>query len=154
MEINVIARSFFEACQGTKRERKLFRHNRIISINNVSFPAEEPPFSAEFLNARNLLILYFDDVEEGFPNAMTPEQAREIVEFVSMKDKRPIIVHCTAGISRSGAVGEVLNWYFNRHLEENRQDFRVNEMINYDIVPNNHVRQLLLNAFGLTINKD
>ena len=102
MQIYVKARSFFEARQGTSRERELFRDNRIISINNVSFPAEPPPFSEEFLDAENLLILYFDDVDEGFSNAMTPEQARAIVDFVRHEDNRPIIVHCTAGISVPG----------------------------------------------------
>ena len=143
MQIYVHARSFFEARQGTKRERELFRDNRIISINSVSFPAEPPPFSEEFLDADNLLILYFDDVDTGFPNAMTPKQAREIVNFVRIEDNRPIIVHCTAGISRSGAVGEVLNWYFNR-FEANDLDYRKFEIMHPDIVPNAHVRRLLL----------
>ena len=143
MQIYVHARSFFEARQGTRRERKLFRDNRIISINSVSFPSEEPPFSEEFLDAENLLILYFDDVDEGFSNAMTPEQARAIVDFVRHEDNRPIIVHCTAGISRSGAVGEVLNWYFNR-FEADDSDYRKFEIMHPDIIPNAHVRRLLL----------
>lgn len=143
MQIYVHARSFFEARQGTRRERELFRDNRIISINSVSFPSEEPPFSEEFLNAENLLILYFDDVDEGFLNAMTPEQARAIVDFVRHEDNRPFIVHCTAGISRSGAVGEVLNWYFNR-FEADDSDYRKFEIMHTDIVPNAHVRRLLL----------
>ena len=143
MQIYVHARSFFEARQGTKRERELFRDNRIISINSVSHHAEPPPFSEEFLDADNLLILYFDDVDEGFPNAMTPEQAKQIVEFVRIEDNRPIIVHCTAGISRSGAVGEVLNWYFNR-FEADDSDYRKFEIMYPDIVPNAHVRRLLL----------
>ena len=143
MQIYVHARSFFEASQGTKRERELFRNNRIISINSVSFPAEPPPFSEEFLDADNLLILYFDYVDEGFPNAMTPEQAKQIVDFVRIEDDRPIIVHCTAGISRSGAVGEVLNWYFNR-FEADDSDYRKFEIMHPDIVPNAHVRRLLL----------
>ena len=143
MQIYVHARSFFEARQGIKRERELFRDNRIISINSVSHPAEVPPFSEEFLDADNLLILYFDDVEEGFPNAMTPEQAKQIVDFIRIEDDRPIIVHCTAGISRSGAVGEVLNWYFNR-FEADDSDYRKFEIMHPDIVPNSHVRRLLL----------
>ena len=143
MQIYVHARSFFEARQGTKRERELFRDNRIISINSVSHPAEVPPFSEEFLDADNLLILYFDDVEEGFPNAMTPEQAKQIVDFIRIEDDRPILVHCTAGISRSGAVGEVLNWYFNR-FEADDSDSRKFEIMHPDIVPNSHVRRLLL----------
>ena len=143
MQIYVHARSFFEARQGTNRERELFRNNRIISINSVSFPAEPPPFSEEFLDAENLLILYFDDVDAGFPNAMTPEQAKQIVDFIHMENNRPVIVHCTAGISRSGAVGEVLNWYFNR-FEADDSDYRKFEIMHPDIVPNSHVRRLLL----------
>ena len=143
MQIYVHARSFFEARQGTKRERELFRNNRIISINSVSFLAEPPPFSEEFLDAENLLILYFDDVDEGFSNAMTPEQAKQIVDFIRIEDDRPIIVHCTAGISRSGAVGEVLNWYLNR-FEADDSDSRKFEIMHPDIVPNSHVRRLLL----------
>ena len=146
MQINVKARSFFEAREGTSRERELLRDFRIISINNVGFPAEPPPFSDEFLHAENLLVLYFDDVDEGQPNAMTPLQAKQIVDFVRIEDPRPIFVHCTAGISRSGAVGEVLNWYFNRYLENNEVEYRLFEQRHRDIVPNAHVRNLLLAA--------
>ena len=146
MQINVKARTFFEASQGSWQERCFFRTSRIISINNVSFPAEPPPFSDEFLHAENLLVLYFDDVDEGQPHAMTPEQAKQIVDFVSSEDKRSIFVHCAAGISRSGAVGEVLNWYFNRFLEDNQGDYRWFQIMHRDLVPNGHVQKLLLNA--------
>lgn len=148
MQIYVKPRSFFEACQGTDREREFFRNYRIISINSVSFPAEQPPFSKELLKADNLLVLHFDDVDEGFPYAMTQEQAKQIADFLRLEDDRPIIVHCTAGISRSGAVGEVLNWYFNRCLADDLQDYRKNEWANYGIVPNSHVRRLLLAELG------
>ena len=144
MQINVKARTFFEASQGSWQERYFFRTSRIISINNVSFPAEPPPFSEEFLHAENLLVLYFDDVDEGQPHAMTPEQAKQIVDFVSTGDDRSIFVHCTAGISRSGAVGEVLNWYFNRYLEDNSGDYQLFQHMHRDLVPNAHVRRLLL----------
>ena len=144
MKIYVKARSFFEACRGTGREREFFRDNRIISINSVSHPAEMPPFSEEFLNADNLLILYFDDdVDAGSPNAMTSEQAKQIVDFIHLEDNRPIIVHCTAGISRSGAVGEVLNWYFNRFVL-NDSDYSKFATMHQYIIPNAHVRRLLL----------
>lgn len=145
MQISVKARTFFEARMGGKRERELFRTRRIISINNIGFPAEPPPFSEPFLTAENLLVLYFDDVDEG-PNAMTPAQARAIADFACSGDLRPIIVHCSAGISRSGAVGEVLNWYFNRYLENDELDYRMFECRHPDLVPNAHVRRLLLAA--------
>ena len=145
MLIEVKARTFFEVRKGEKRERELFRTRRIISINNIGFPAEPPPFSEPFLTAENLLLLYFDDVEEE-PNAMTPEQARAIVDFACSDDPRPIIVHCSAGISRSGAVGSVLNWYFNRYLENDELDYRMFECRHPDLVPNAHVRRRLLAA--------
>ena len=144
MQINVKARTFFEASQGGWQERYFFRTSRIISINNVSFPAEPLPFSEEFLRAENLLVLYFDDVDEGQPHAMTPEQAKQIVDFISTGDDRSIFVHCTAGISRSGAVGEVLNWYFNRYLKDNQGDYLLFQLMHRDLVPNAHVRRLLL----------
>ena len=87
MQIKVKARSLFEAARGSWQERFFFRTSRIISINNVSFPAEPPPFSDEFLHAENLLVLYFDDVDEGQPHAMTPEQAKQIVDFVRLEDR-------------------------------------------------------------------
>ena len=145
MQIEVKARTFFEVRMGGKRERELFRTRHIISINNIGFPAEPPPFSEPFLTAENLLILYFDDVDEG-PTAMTTEQARAIVDFTCSGDPRPIIVHCSAGISRSGAVGSVLNWYFNRYLEDDELDYRMFECRHPDLVPNAHVRRLLLAA--------
>ena len=146
MRIHVKARSFFEARQGGRREVWWFRTHRIISINNVSFPAEPPPFSREFLDSENLLALYFDDVEDG-PAAMTPEQAKQIADFVCTGDKRPLAVHCSAGISRSGAVGEVLNWYFNRCLADNEADYREFKLRHPDLVPNAHVQKLLLAEF-------
>lgn len=143
MHIIVKARSFFEARQGTIRETELFARNRIISINNISFPAEPPPFSSRYLNAENLLVLYFDDVEEG-PNAMTAEQAKRIADFALRPgDDRPIIVHCSAGISRSGAVGDVLNLYFNRYIDDDETEYRAFELRHPDLAPNAHVRKLL-----------
>jgi len=145
MQIIVKARSFFEARQGTIRETELFMKYRIISINDISLPAEPPPFSSRYLNAENLLVLYFDDVEEG-PNAMTAEHAKRIADFaLHPGDDRPIIVHCSAGISRSGAVGSVLNWYFNRCLADNEADYRAFGLRHPDLAPNAHVRKLLLN---------
>ena len=48
--------------------------------------------------------------------------------------------------SRSGAVGEVLNWYFNRFLDDRAgddEDFRRN---NRQIIPNPLVRKILLDV--------
>ena len=142
MRILVKARSFFEARMGTPREADLLAKHRIISINNVTFPVEPPPFSPCFLTSPHLLALFFDDVDGG-EHAMTTDDARRIVDFIHVGEA-PIIVHCAAGISRSGAVGSVLNWYFNRFLEGNDADYWEFEFRHPDLIPNAHVRKLLL----------
>jgi predicted protein tyrosine phosphatase len=97
-----------------------------------------------------LLTLTFDDIcnepetPEDLGNAVlfNENMAQQIMRFVD-DGKLPLLVHCTAGISRSGAVGEVLNWYFNR-FEADDSDYRKFEIMHPDIVPNPHVRRLLL----------
>ena len=105
MNIKIYARTFFENKKGTCEERKLLDECRIISINDVSIHPEPPPFSKRFLRHPNLLVLFFDDVEIEGPTAFTEEMAKQIVRFVQMVDEHPLLIHCTAGISRSGAVG-------------------------------------------------
>ncbi len=75
MRIKVVGRSFFEARLGTRREATLLQRYSIISTNSIGLP-EKPPFSRYLLTKPNLLILRFDDVDEGFPNAMTDSQAQ------------------------------------------------------------------------------
>ena len=69
--------------------------------------------------------------------------AYAIMRFVD-DGKFPLLVHCTAGISRSGAVGEVLNWYFNRYLENNTADNEDFEQNNRKIQTNTIVRRTML----------
>jgi predicted protein tyrosine phosphatase len=71
--------------------------------------------------------------------------AEKIMRFVD-DGKLSLLVHCTAGISRSGAVGEVLNWYFNRYLENNTADDEDFVRNNRKIQPNTIVRRIMLQA--------
>ena len=105
MNIRIYARTFFENKIGTGEEERLLNECRIISINDVSVHPEPPPFSRHFLRHPNLLVLCFDDVETEGATAFSIEQARHIVRFVQENGERPLLIHCTAGISRSGAVG-------------------------------------------------
>jgi len=72
-------------------------------------------------NHKNVLILNFDDVEFDIIDtdikavAFTEEQGHQLMSFIdSNKDKNQCIVHCSAGISRSGAVGAFISDYFNQ----------------------------------------
>lgn len=93
-----------------------------ISINDTCGTDEKPYFE----NKSNVLVLFFDDVEKDMDiphvgtdeiyhiKAISSKQAEQIIDFIELnKDKSTCIVHCAAGISRSGAVGTFVNDYFN-----------------------------------------
>ena len=151
MKIRVLARMFFEKIKGTPTEVELLEKSKIISINSSCGVDDTPPFSPELLNHPHLLTLTFDDIcsepetLEDLGNAVlfNETMAEQIMRFVD-DGKLPLLVHCTAGISRSGAVGEVLNWYFNRYLETNTADDEDFELNNRQIQPNTIVRRIML----------
>ena len=99
----------------------------------------------------NVKILYFDDVDESGTVGMwqgiskdralksfSEEQAVEVIDFLENQRNGDIcLIHCLAGISRSGAVVVFVNDYFGT---ESYQEFmRRNPMIQ----PNGKVLQLL-----------
>lgn len=76
----------------------------IISITNLwDMPVK---FSHE-ANIKRILHIFFDDVEKGEKNVITFEDGKKIKEFVDdcLKDNiELLIVHCSAGVSRSAGV--------------------------------------------------
>ena len=93
----------------------------------------------------NVLRLWFDDVEndyevsptnKGQNRAFTKEQAQQIIDFALDNRDREFIVHCTAGISRSGAVGQFLVDF----LEGDKEYFKRRSS---HISPNGHVSRTL-----------
>ena len=107
-----------------------------------------------FLPRFNVLQLQFDDVTEMNSDGIhfNKDMAERILWFIKdiEKTNKPIYVHCDAGISRSGAVGYMLNEWFNKFLEKNNEDneFFLNE--NSHIMPNPEVMRILKNEmFGM-----
>ena len=155
MKIRVFARMFFEKIKGTPTEVELLEKSKIISINSSWGFDDTPPFSEELLNHPHLLTLTFDDIcnepetPEDLGNAIlfNEDMAHAIMRFVD-DGKLSLLVHCTAGISRSGAVGEVLNWYFNRYLETNTADDEDFVENNRQILPNTIVRRIMLEVLA------
>ena len=151
MKIRILPRAFFEKVKGTPTEADLLEKSKIISINSSWGFDDTPPFSERFLTHTHLLTLTFDDLcnepetPEDLGNAIlfNRDMAHAIMRFVD-DGKLPLLVHCTAGISRSGAVGEVLNWYFNRYLETNTADDEDFEQNNRQIMPNTIIRKIML----------
>jgi len=119
-----------------------------ISIND-SCGTDEIPY---FENKENVKVLFFDDVEKDLEvpiigtkevlvaKAFTSVQAKELLEFIeSHKDKESCIVHCAAGISRSGAVGTFVNDFYGGDWFEFKKQ-------NPYIHPNGLVLRLLKSA--------
>ncbi len=122
MRIRIFARSFFEAKQGKAKESYWVKHYRIVSINSIVLP-ELPPFTQSYWDCQNLLILFFDDYEHENDNAFSVQDAEKVIAFALQSDPRPILIHCTAGESRSGAVGLFLNKIINRDCPKDSQRF-------------------------------
>ena len=150
MKIRVLPRIFFEKIKGTAEEDRLLESYRIISINSSRGDDSLPPFSERNLNHRNLLYLTFDDVSnEPDPEdhddcvLFSTRQAEAVMRFAD-DGSTPMLIHCTAGISRSGAVGEILDWYFNRYITDNPADHLFFTQNNRQILANTLVRKVFL----------
>lgn len=98
----------------------------------------------------NKLRLHFDDIDKPIPQCqlMTLADTKKIKWFVdTYKDKiSNIIVHCTAGISRSGAVGCVISRYLNG--DDNYL------LATGKYIPNKHVYKLMCETFGLEYSEE
>ena len=127
-----------------------WRENNFISIRHSS---EANQNCAIPVNGDNILKLRFDDAVEDPDHALVlfdAAIAEKIVNFIRIIDTSlPLFINCGAGISRSGAIGEVLNDYFNKYIERNDVDAEYFRRMNRQIQGNQLVRRILSNAlFG------
>lgn len=121
----------------------------IISINDTGYGTA----IYKNKNIKDILYLWFDDIwekehEDENLRLMCDADADKIKMFVDIyKDKiTNIIVHCTAGISRSGAVGCILARYLNRN-----DDYL---LATGKYIPNKHVYKLMCETFGLEYSEE
>lgn len=134
---------------------EFWKQNNFITIRNSSSTDWAVPVSGE-----HVLKLCFDDATVNPDDSLIlfdETMAQEIAAFVHKLDtERPLFINCAAGISRSGAVGEVLNDYFNRYLADREADCRYFQEHNRQVCGNPLVRRILSStlfpsqsAFGL-----
>lgn len=121
----------------------------IISINDTGY------YTTIYSNPhiKDVLYLWFDDIwlkehEDKELKLMNKYQANKIWNFINKyKDRvNNIIVHCTAGISRSGAVGCILARYLNRN-----DDYL---LATGKYIPNKHVYKLMCEVFMLGYSEE
>lgn len=110
-------------------------------------------------NRSTILKLQFDDItkQEAGLILFTDEMADKIIRFADFLIEnfptRRLIVHCDAGVSRSGAVGAFLNDYINTKMgmETDKKEFW-KEHRNL-ILPNGWVKARLMKAWKCKGNK-
>lgn len=92
---------------------------------------------------------YGDDTRENIPVVViTKEQGEQIVKFVRTNEKATnFIIHCAAGISRSGAVAKFINEVFGGTDREFN-------LLNPYTKPNYVVLNLLRNLWQTVTNRD
>ena len=121
--------------------------DRLTSAALISINDTHGQWSVSWFNRDhpNVLRLWFDDVEndnetsptnKGTNRAFTEKQAQQIIDFALDNRGREFIIHCTAGISRSGAVGQFLLDFLNGDKEYFK---KTNPHIN----PNGHISRIL-----------
>lgn len=147
MDILVSPKQEFD---GILRQRNINDEN-VETFNDIMFISindSDGHFSQSYFNREhpNVLIMYMDDVSKdgqssptnsGETRAFTEEDADRIIEFIQKnKDKHGALIHCAAGISRSGAIGHFLVNYFE-------EDFQRFQEKNYQVRPNAHILSTL-----------
>ncbi len=149
MKIFVESRQFIEKMIDKNPEWHMGKH--IISIFSKG---DVSPLPDRF----NILKLEFDDVAERdigndssslcvenliFFNEDHAKAIHKFIKPISADDKKLFFIHCDAGVSRSGAVGLLLNEGFNKFLKRNQIDDEAFKMNNKHILPNPLVVRLL-----------
>ena len=143
-KIKALPRDLFsQLAKDPEKESEMIGRCWVISINSSA--DTRSPLSDQAIASGKVLVMKFDDICNEIPNLklMDEKQANQIVEFVkNIPEGSIILVHCTAGVCRSGAVAEVIDLVLNEDPDRFYQE-------NPYILPNAHVKTMLVNAFGI-----
>lgn len=148
MKIFVKSRQWME--NQLQNNPEWFMNKWIISIFSSHGNKDYSPFPDRY----NICKLQFDDVTEIDPDEchFSVELAIKLIDFINQinSENKPIYIHCDAGVSRSGAIGYLLNEWYNKYLKTNEADKRIFEQYNSHIMPNPEVVRILKRAmFGI-----
>ena len=154
MKIFVVPRNYIE--KQIEKDINWINEKWIISI----FSSQYPAYSPISIDRYNVLKLQFDDITEHeigsrevekydliFFNQNHAKQIYQFIKNINDDENKPFYIHCDAGVSRSGAVGYMLNEWFNKFVKLNRIDNESFAMNNPYIMPNPLVVRLLKNQF-------
>ena len=139
MKVFIMPKFIFEqAIDGIEKSSKDVFY---LSINNPD-DEDKTPIREDSDTFKSM---WFYDIDEDIYNevkdftykTISDEQVDELYDFIMKnKDKKNFVVHCTAGVSRSGAVGEFVNDLFGIPYAEFRKQ-------NPNIIPNTYIKKKL-----------
>lgn len=148
MKIDIVDRQFLKR-KSRKEWIELLDGCRVISIRSSDGEDAIFPVPAGVRPHDNLLCLTFDDSTglddwpgHELPVLFSTDEARRIADFVR-NDTLPLVVQCTAGISRSGAIGVALDEFYNLRDNRNMADHALFLALNAQIRPNPLVLRLM-----------
>lgn len=160
MRIQIVPRKWFIERTGTREEKDIFSSYNVISIitpehKPTGFKKEDVPFTKSYKRKKNVLVLNFHDACDPGDSVilMSENDAMKVKKFVEKMDMtKSLIIHCTAGKSRSYTTGFCLNVYLNRILENNMEDYVwfINNNKGYI---NSWVKKQLFRVFGIEKGK-
>ena len=152
MKIDVVNREFLGRL--SKDEwLALLAGSRVISIRSSGGWDDSFPVKMGVRPHENLLCLTFDDCttwdeawrEYDMPILFDGELAAQVARFVR-DDVLPLVVQCTAGVSRSGAIGLAFDEFFNVCDNRNAADHDYIVARNPQVRPNPLVLRLMREA--------
>lgn len=160
MRIQVVPRKWFSERAGTEEEKEIFSTHNVISIitpehKPTGFKKENVPFTKLYKRKKNVLVLSFHDANKPGEDVvlMSDKDAMKVKKFVEKMDKtKPLIIHCTAGKSRSYTTGFCLSVYFNRICENNMKDYLWFKNNNKGFI-NSWVKKQLFHVFEIENKK-
>lgn len=127
---------------------EVLSRNKVVSIQSRSGWDSEPPFSDDGLKSPNLLCLTFDDVTD-YSDLYDGENVARFRSVMAQKILKhvghgswPVLIHCTEGVSRSGAVASVLDHYWNFVWDKKPEDHEYFKRVNLKISPNPVVEEI------------
>lgn len=134
MIVNILSKPMFEKWIVPKLKENFDKDTMYISILDPDNP------NNFFPDSDNYKTLWFYDLEEPVGNykIFDEDLAKETLDFIlNNKDKKMCVVHCSAGVARSGAVGEFVNDILGT------DDWSTFKKRNPAILPNTLVKTLL-----------
>ncbi|MBR1835837.1 MAG: hypothetical protein IJ783_00980 [Kiritimatiellae bacterium] len=151
MKIDVVDRRFLKR-KSRGEWLALLSGCRVVSVRSSYGWDSAFPVPPGVRPHQNLLCLTFDDTtglddwnEREMPVLFDSAKAAEIVRFVR-DGSLPLVVQCTAGVSRSGAIGVAFDEFFNVRGGRNPADHAYFTARNPQVRPNALVLRLMREA--------